>query len=138
MINEISYGIVPFRGEHILLLRCYDLWDFPKGKPELGETGPAAALRELAEETTLVPTILYDTEYCETTPYKQGHKVARYYPAIIGDGTVSLTPNPITGIVEHHGFKWVLPSEAMLYVPPRLKPIIEWAVLRVKNGKTQG
>jgi bis(5'-nucleosidyl)-tetraphosphatase len=134
MIKEISYGIVPFRGDQILLLRCYDLWDFPKGKPEDGETGIATALRELFEETTLIPNIVYDSEYIETEPYKQNKKVARYYPALADSGECKLVPNPATGIVEHHGFKWVTPDQAEQCVPGRLKPVIKWAVERIKNG----
>ena len=42
----------------MLLIRRHGMWDLPKGHVEAGETLAAAALREVAEETSLAPLAL--------------------------------------------------------------------------------
>jgi 8-oxo-dGTP diphosphatase len=46
-------GAVVLRRGHVLLVHrpAYDDWSFPKGKLDKGETSPAAAMREVGEET---------------------------------------------------------------------------------------
>ncbi|HEX3932324.1 MAG TPA: NUDIX hydrolase [Nocardioides sp.] len=46
-------GAVVLRKGHVLLVHrpAYDDWSFPKGKLDPGESSPAAALREVVEET---------------------------------------------------------------------------------------
>ena len=54
--DVLSGGVVVFRpGREVLLVHRpkYDDWSFPKGKLERGESAPAAAVREVAEETGL-------------------------------------------------------------------------------------
>ena len=38
---------------HVLLLRVFDYWGFPKGEVEPGEQPFEAAIREVKEETSL-------------------------------------------------------------------------------------
>jgi 8-oxo-dGTP pyrophosphatase MutT (NUDIX family) len=63
-ISDTSYGIIPLHktdGEYEVFLinqigrRGDTFWTFPKGHPELSETPKEAALRELFEETNMVP-----------------------------------------------------------------------------------
>ena len=58
----------------------YDDWSLPKGKPHAGETLPATAVREVAEETghtvTLGPQL-----GCTRYPVSAGEKVAHYWVA---------------------------------------------------------
>lgn len=56
----VAAGVVVFRpGRQILLVHRpkYDDWSFPKGKLDPGETLPAAAVREVAEETGLAVAV---------------------------------------------------------------------------------
>lgn len=130
--RTLSAGIIPFMktssGTEYLLLRSYSYWDFPKGMVEDGEDPWLAAVRELEEETGLNKfKTPFGQIFIETEPYAKG-KVARYYLAeIIGDGTVRLLPNPITGIVEHHAYKWMSFEEAAPKVGPRVLKVLEWA-----------
>jgi 8-oxo-(d)GTP phosphatase len=58
----------------------YDDWSLPKGKPHSGETLPATAVREVAEETGYTVTLgprLGSTHY----PVPAGQKVAHYWAA---------------------------------------------------------
>jgi bis(5'-nucleosidyl)-tetraphosphatase len=66
---DCSFGTIPFRVEegvvHFLLVweNWGDgHWNFPKGHPEDGETPIQTALRELREETSLVPEIVVSEE----------------------------------------------------------------------------
>lgn len=128
MIKEISYGIIPVRDGKLLLLRVYDTWDFPKGKPERDEIPLDTAKRELFEETSLAELSFdWGEEYIESAPYKKGTKVARYFLASCKCGEVKLMPNPESGIIEHHGFAWLSIDDALTRVKDRLLPVIEWA-----------
>jgi ADP-ribose pyrophosphatase YjhB (NUDIX family) len=51
-------GIVSDESDEILMIFRYGCWDFPKGKVEVGEDWPTAALREVEEETGLQDIIL--------------------------------------------------------------------------------
>jgi 8-oxo-dGTP diphosphatase len=55
--REVSAGGVVFRhtasGTEFALIKAGGRWSFPKGNIERGETPPAAALREISEETGL-------------------------------------------------------------------------------------
>lgn len=63
MQDEQAFGCIPFRRsksreiEALMILRTKGFWEFPKGKPEKGETEQETALRELKEETGLVGEI---------------------------------------------------------------------------------
>jgi 8-oxo-dGTP pyrophosphatase MutT (NUDIX family) len=60
--NEVSSGGVVFRrgadGVEVCLVNDGRYWGFPKGLIEPGETPEVAALREISEETGLVPEVL--------------------------------------------------------------------------------
>lgn len=136
MIKEISYGVIPIRDDKLLLLRVYDTWDFPKGKPEDNELPLDTAKRELFEETNLsTPVFDWGNDYAETIPYKKGTKIARYFMASCQHGDVKLLPNPESGITEHHAFAWLSIDEARERVRDRLHPVISWVTERIMHGR---
>lgn len=134
----LSCGVVPLKKQGdqwlYLLLRCYRYWDFPKGHKEEGEDPLIAALRELVEETgiTRVKKTWGDI-YRETEIYSNS-KIARYYLAEVDAGEdIKLIPNPLTGIIEHHEFRWLPYEEARLLLVPRVQKIIDWANEQVSS-----
>jgi bis(5'-nucleosidyl)-tetraphosphatase len=131
MTERYSAGIIPVRFKvaklpQLLMLRVYNLWDFPKGMLEEGEDHITAAKREIEEETTLIDYAFHwGFEYIDTGPYSQG-KISRYFIAECAAGKVSLPVNPQLGRPEHHDFRWMNVHEARSLVRPRLIPVIDW------------
>jgi len=130
--RRLSAGVVPVRrydeGWRYLLLRAYRYWDFPKGEPESGESPLAAALRELAEETTLVQVRFpWGQQWYETEPYRGG-KVARYYLAEVPSGEPRLLVSPELGRPEHQELRWLSAADAGPLLVPRLQTVLRWAV----------
>lgn len=110
-----------------LLLRCYKLWDFPKGLVEAGETPLAAALRETREETGLDSLEFPWGEIYRDTEIYARDKIARYFLARYAGGEVTLGINPELGRAEHHEFRWLSLAGAKQLLPARLLPILAWA-----------
>ena len=126
-----SAGAVVFRrtdqGIRLLILRAFNLWDFPKGLLEDDESELDAARREVWEETGLADlNYPFGDEFKETLPYSGG-KVARYYLAETGEEKIVLPVSPELGRPEHDAWKWVGFEEAEDYLPPRLAVVLEWA-----------
>lgn len=132
-----SCGIVPVRFisgvAQYLLLKNRSHWDFPKGVMEAGETALSCAKRELLEESDLDnPVFRWGDKFYITKPYSTPTKTARYYVAEISkDATVSLKPNPKTGIVEHESFGWFGFEETRLLLKPRILKVLIWAKGRI-------
>lgn len=128
----LSAGIIPLRKTEgqweLLLLRCFKYWDFPKGECHPNEAPLQAALREFEEETSLHDIQMKWNElFYETAPYAKG-KIARYYLGEVQTNEdVKLTPNPETGVIEHHEYRWVSFEEALKLTGPRINKVIEWA-----------
>lgn len=131
MEKKLSCGVVLAReteyGWYTLLLRAYHHWDFPKGICEQGEEPIEAALREVHEETG-VDDVRFDWghRYFETGPYSRG-KVARYYIAKTDEEAVKMGLSPVTGLPEHHEWRWVTFDEAYDLGSPRVRGIVQWA-----------
>ena len=131
MPKTLSAGIIPVRrtatGWRLLVLRAYKNWDFPKGRVNENEEPAAAALRETTEETGISRLkFAFGDIYRETMPYAGG-KVARYYIAVTEEERIVLPVSPELGRPEHHEARWANFVEAAELLPPRLKPILEWA-----------
>jgi len=129
--KTLSAGIIPVRrtptGWRLLVLRAFRNWDFPKGVVNEGEDPAAAARRETAEESGLSDIKLaFGDIYRETMPYAGG-KVARYYIGVTEVERVALPVSAELGRAEHDEARWVNFVEAAELLPPRLKPILEWA-----------
>jgi 8-oxo-dGTP pyrophosphatase MutT (NUDIX family) len=134
---SLSAGFVLLRstpaGPRLLILRAYRNWDFPKGNVEPGETPIVAARRETDEEAGIVDVELPLGElYAETAPYGRG-KIARYYLGTTRTARVVLGINPRLGRPEHHEYRWVSPAEAQELLPPRLQPVLAWALGRLPD-----
>ncbi len=138
--RTLSAGVVvvrrdPEKGWLYLLLRAYQYWDFPKGMVEPGEQPLEAAIREVAEESTITDLHFdWGHVYKETPPYARG-KVARYYIAETHGKTVSLPVNPELGRPEHDEYRWMTYEEARELVSPRVRPILDWAHAIVTGAK---
>lgn len=130
--HAFSAGVVVARrdnsGWRLLVLRAYRNWDFPKGLVEAGEAPLDAAIRETAEEAAIHDLAFHWGErYCETAPYGRG-KVARYYLAETGQTSVTLPISPELGRPEHDEWRWASFDEAGRLLPPRLQPVLAWAI----------
>lgn len=130
--ETLSAGAVPVRKKNhqweFLVLRAFAYWDFPKGMVEKGEDPWQAALREVQEETGIQKVKHpWGKGFIETEPYGKG-KVARYYLVeVTGEEEVRFDPNPLTGVIEHHEYRWLSYAEARNLLVPRVKKIIDWA-----------
>lgn len=134
----LSAGIIPVRKSagtfQFLILRCFKYWDFPKGETDEGEDPKTAALRELAEETSLTdPDLNWGEEFYETEIYSKG-KIARYYLAEVkADSKIELLPNPENGMIEHHEFRWVSFEDGLKLTNPRIQKVLLWAQRQLKG-----
>lgn len=135
--TTLSAGAVPVRRQNnqweFLLLRSFKYWDFPKGMVEAGEEPWKAALREVEEETGLKSlSTPWGNDFYETEVYGKG-KVARYYlvHAENRNENVIMAPNPVTGITEHHEYRWLPYKEALKLLVPRVRKVLEWANAKI-------
>ncbi len=139
---NLSAGVVvvrrPAGRREYLILRSYKHWDFPKGEVEPGEEPRTAAEREAEEEASLRDLAFsWGASWRETEPYRGrgGLKVARYYLAEApADVAVDLPVNPELGHPEHHELRWLPRAEAAALLPPRLRPVLEWADTLIDRG----
>ncbi len=129
--SKLSCGVVLARrtddGWMTLLLRAFHHWDFPKGIRERGEEPQQAAIREVAEETSITElSFNWGDRYFETGPYSRG-KIARYYIAETSQDKVVMGLSPETGEPEHQEWRWVSFDEAYDLGSPRVRQIVQWA-----------
>ncbi len=115
-IKAFITSVVPIRagreGWQVLLLKRTETlvgeWCQVAGKVEEGETAWQAALRELEEETGLVPTALFSADICEQfyEPDRDQITMAPVFVAILADGA-SVQLNH-----EHSDYRWMSFGEA--------------------------
>lgn len=88
----------------------------------------SAAIRETAEEAGITDLAFrWGEAFCETAPYGP-RKVARYYLAETAQQAVVLNRFPHGSRPEHHEWRWVNFDEAGRLLPPRLQPVLGWAI----------
>jgi 8-oxo-dGTP pyrophosphatase MutT (NUDIX family) len=142
-VKKRSFGIVPVAIEQdgsllLLVLRAYKNWDFPKGGADNNEIPLAAAIREMKEETGIQQFALEWGEISMDTEIYAGGKVATYYIARVQRQELMLPVSEELGRPEHDEYRWVSYQEARSLLPPRLIPILEWALSVVAATPSQG
>lgn len=89
------------------------VWSYVAGHIEADETGAQAAKRELAEETGLVPQMLFSTSFCEQF-YDAGNDCIMVVPAFVArvsdDCVVQLNS-------EHSALRWLTFEAAISELP---------------------
>lgn len=90
----------------------FGLWQQVAGKIEKGETAPRAALREIKEETGILPKALYSADIVETF-YEDNHKCIHIIPvfAAIADPKAQVILSE-----EHSEYKWVSAAQAIKHM----------------------
>jgi 8-oxo-dGTP diphosphatase len=133
--REFSAGGVVIRDGRLLLIKMRNLsgsevWTFPKGHLEEGETPEAAALREVKEETGLDCRILRPLHVARYSFFRLGVPVDKRVDWFLmeetgGDGK-ALTPDEILDK------RWAAPAEAdgLLEYPSDLEIM---AILRAEK-----
>jgi len=104
--TEVSYGVIPLRNNsdtwQIFLIRNINgnHWGFPKGKPQENESHRDAALRELKEETGLLPVkFLSEDPLVESYHVYRSHSEIQkkvYYYLVQVEGNVKLQEEEIS------------------------------------------
>jgi dATP pyrophosphohydrolase len=98
--------------KYLIIRRCCEVlngtWQMVTGRIEEGEKAWEAAIREVKEETGLVPESLYSADIVETFYIKASDKIAfvPVFVAYVDSQKVKLCP------AEHDAFEWVEYQEA--------------------------
>ena len=111
--------------------RCPGSWETVHGHIEATERPPAAAERELEEETGLVPVRLYNLSRVELFYQHRTDEVALvpvFAALVAGDATVRLG-------VEHDGFEWLSLADARgRFAWPRERRALDDIVTLLASG----
>ncbi|WP_426663367.1 NUDIX hydrolase [Rhodanobacter aciditrophus] len=91
----------------------HGVWSYVAGHVEAGETGWQAALRELREETALVPESFWATSFCEQF-YLASADAVELVPAFVARVAEDALPR-LNG--EHSTFRWERLDAAAGLVP---------------------
>ena len=126
----------------VLCVSAYGMWDFPKGRLEKGENHMQAAIRELAEETSLIvpdDAKVIPGAVAPSITYNSGKKIktATYFIAYRNSKKVPYLPvNPELGMPENNAFRWIPFSKLRKVMPSRLSPIVSYIEEWIHSGET--
>ena len=116
-IAAFIYRMVGGKSEYLIIKRSsetlFGSWQMVSGKVEKNETGISATLREIEEETGLVPTKLYSADLIESfydTDYNVINLVPVFVALVDSDSEVKLNE------YEHSEYKWISVDEASEYL----------------------
>jgi len=116
----------------VLCVRAYSNWDFPKGQLDEGESHIEAAVRELAEETTLtLADIKLNGLQTPSVTYGSGSKKkqATYFLADRHSTKEPFLPvSPELGKPENDEYRWVDIQDLPGLLPKRLASVVEYVV----------
>ena len=131
MINPTAAGIIVFQYQgkdnlYFLGLEALPqfqtknngIYDIPKGGIDSGETPLQCAIREAREEATIDISNLNSKSYIHDRLIvwlSESYQIPK------------IGVNPMTGIREHLGYKWVKPAQMEEQCLDYLKPHIQWA-----------
>ena len=101
------------------------IFDIPKGIKEDHESFWECAVRECYEESGLFVM----KQDIISGPFSYGRLVVWLIETV--DNPV-LSPNPISGILEHLSYRWVDPSQLEINCYPYLTSAIKWAATELK------
>ena len=108
--------IVSGRGRYLILKRSSaylnETWQMVSGRIEPGERGWEAALREIQEETGLVPDRFYSADAVEQF-YEVSQNCINLVPVFVG---FIDKEQPVILSGEHGAYKWIFPDEAEHYL----------------------
>jgi 8-oxo-dGTP pyrophosphatase MutT (NUDIX family) len=115
---------------HVLCVRAYANWDFPKGHIEEGENLIGAAVRETEEETTLT-TADYSLVGLNTPSITYGSgKKKKTVTYFLADRTSDKDPYlPVSeelGKPENDEWRWIPASKLSEMMPKRLSTVVDY------------
>ena len=120
------------RGKYLILRRIstylHASWQQVSGRIEPGELGWQAALREIREETGLVPTRFYSADQTEIF-YEHRQNCINVVPVFVG--FVEGDPQVVLSTDEHNEFRWITVEDARQFLPFNAQvATIEWIEAR--------
>jgi len=109
--------VVDDEAQYLIIKRSsrtlYGSWQMVSGQVEPGENGVQAALREIEEETGLVPSNFYSANLCEQF-YDTDYNVINLVPVFVA--FVGNNSNVVLNENEHSDYKWISIEEAEDYL----------------------
>lgn len=130
LIQSAGVVVMDQATQSVLCMRVYQLWDFPKGLIDSGESHIQGALRELEEETTLAEEdITLVGLHAPTITHGKGSKTkqATYFMAFRKSEKEPFLPvSAELGKPEHDEYRWVKVHNLNDLMPRRLLPVVEY------------
>ena len=132
--RSAGFILVQLRNDSYKVLGLYvnQSVDVPKGHVEEGETDLEAAIRECEEESGIVIKKENMKWGKASIIIKRPYKDVILFIAETKDDPV-IKKNPVSGIYEHDGYKWMSWREIYDMSNKYLKPAIIWAKNKTKN-----